>query len=68
MNFGVHWKLGNVLREDDLWLRAIAESAYREKPTISLGICPEEHVASLALELPERDPRRQTFGVRGRYS
>ncbi|KAJ4316281.1 hypothetical protein N0V84_007926 [Fusarium piperis] len=53
MNYGIHWKLGNIPRQDQLWLRAIADSIYRYKPTISLDICPEEHMASPALELPE---------------
>ncbi|EXK76131.1 hypothetical protein FOQG_19108 [Fusarium oxysporum f. sp. raphani 54005] len=55
MNKGIHWKLGNIPRQDDLWLRAIADSVYPYKPTISFDICPEEHMASPALELPEPD-------------
>ncbi|KAL2179614.1 uncharacterized protein P884DRAFT_239104 [Thermothelomyces heterothallicus CBS 202.75] len=55
MNFGIHWRLGNIPRQDNLWLRAIANSVYRYKPTISLDICPEEHIASPALELPKRN-------------
>lgn len=54
MNFSIHWRLGNIPRQDNLWLRAITDSVYPFKPTISLDICPEEHMASLALELPER--------------
>ncbi|KAJ6187764.1 hypothetical protein N7519_002672 [Penicillium mononematosum] len=52
MNYGIHWKLGNIPRQDGLWLRAIADSIYG-LPTISLDICPEEHMASPALEYPE---------------
>ncbi|KAH6985576.1 hypothetical protein EDB80DRAFT_782867 [Ilyonectria destructans] len=53
MNHSIHWKLGNIPRQDKLWLRAIADSIYPYKPTISLDICSEEHTASPALELPE---------------
>ncbi|KAI2888151.1 hypothetical protein CBS63078_10545 [Aspergillus niger] len=52
MNYGIHWKLGNVPRENNQWLHAIDDSIYMYKPTISLERCPEEHMASLALELP----------------
>ncbi|KAH8749861.1 hypothetical protein F5883DRAFT_228310 [Diaporthe sp. PMI_573] len=55
MNYSMHWKLRNIPRQDGLWIRAIADSIYRYKPTISLDICPEDHMASLALELPERN-------------
>jgi hypothetical protein len=55
MNNSIHWKLGNIPRQNDLWLRAIADSIYPYKPTICPDLCPEEHMASLALELPERD-------------
>ncbi|RAQ49590.1 hypothetical protein AFGD_002150 [Aspergillus flavus] len=54
MNHSIHWKLGNIPRQDELWLRAIADSIYMYKPTISLDVCPEEHMVSLALELPKR--------------
>ncbi|KAK9320293.1 hypothetical protein V1517DRAFT_375748 [Lipomyces orientalis] len=54
MNHSIHWKLGNIPRQDNLWLHAIADSVYRYIPTISPDVCPEEHMASLALELPER--------------
>lgn len=57
MNNGIHWKLGNIPRQDNLWIRAIANSIYPYKPTISLDICPEEHMASPALELPK--PNRE---------
>ena len=53
MNHTIHWKLGNVPRQDDLWLRAIVDSVYRYEATISPDICPEEHMASPALEYPE---------------
>ncbi|POR31107.1 Uncharacterized protein TPAR_08673 [Tolypocladium paradoxum] len=55
MNFSIHWKLGNIPRQDNLWLRAIVDSIYEFKPTISLDACPEEHMASLALELPDHN-------------
>lgn len=53
MNHSIHWKQGNIPRQCELWLRAIADSIYLYKPTISLDIRPEEHMASLALELPK---------------
>lgn len=56
MNHSIHWKLNNIPRQGDLWMKAIADSIYRCKPTISLDMCPEEHMASPALELPEPDP------------
>lgn len=55
MNHSIHWKLGNIPRQNDLWLRSIADSIYQFKPTISPDVCPEEHMASLALELPEKN-------------
>ncbi|GKZ31076.1 hypothetical protein AbraIFM66950_011135 [Aspergillus brasiliensis] len=55
MSLGIHWKLDNIPRENNLWLHAIEESIYMWKHTISLQKCPEEHLASLALELPARD-------------
>ncbi|KAL4751940.1 hypothetical protein BDW72DRAFT_192451 [Aspergillus terricola var. indicus] len=55
MNHSIHWKLGNIPRQDDLWLRAIVESIYPDMPTISLDVCPEEHMGSPALEIPERN-------------
>ncbi|KAI0402201.1 hypothetical protein F4802DRAFT_379465 [Xylaria palmicola] len=55
MNFGIHWKLAHIPRTDDLWIKAIANSIYPYKPTISLDICPDECIASPALKL--REPR-----------
>lgn len=55
MNHSIHWKLGNIPRQDELWLRAIADSIYPNKLTISLDVCPEEYIASPALEFPERN-------------
>jgi hypothetical protein len=55
MNHSIHWQLGNIPRQDDLWLRAIADSIHWDEFTVSLDVCPEEHMASLALELPERN-------------
>ncbi|CVL09073.1 uncharacterized protein FMAN_15416 [Fusarium mangiferae] len=54
INNSIHWKLGNILR-NNLWLRAIADSIYPYKPTISLDVFPEEYIASSALELPTPD-------------
>ncbi|QUC19151.1 uncharacterized protein UV8b_03392 [Ustilaginoidea virens] len=55
MNYGIHWKLDNIPRADNLWLRAIRESIYDYMPTVSLELCPEEHLASPALPLPKPD-------------
>ena len=57
MNYSIHWKLGNIPRQDELWLHAIADSIYAYTPTICLDICPEEHMASPALEFSERSWR-----------
>lgn len=59
MNHSIHWQLGNIPRQDDMWLRAIRDSIYRYKPTISLDICSEDHMGSPALELPQPS---QTIG------
>ncbi|KAI1116492.1 hypothetical protein F5Y14DRAFT_406934 [Nemania sp. NC0429] len=56
MNFGIHWKLSHIPRNNNLWIEAIAESIYQYKPTISLDICPDEYIASTALEPPENRP------------
>ncbi|XXG97101.1 hypothetical protein Hte_003396 [Hypoxylon texense] len=58
MNYGIHWKLNNIPRKNNLWIKAIADSIYIGKPTISPDICPEEHMASLALDVT----RDQTIG------
>lgn len=64
INHSIHWKLENIPRQDDLWIRAVTDSIYRDKFTISLDICPEEHMASPALELPEPNCTIQyDFGV-----
>lgn len=55
MNYGIHWKLWNIPRRNELWLQAIADSIYRNQPTISRDPYRQEHVASTAMELPERD-------------
>ena len=52
MDHSIHWKLGNIPRQDELWLRAIVDSVYPYKLTISLDVCPEEHMTSPALEFP----------------
>ncbi|UNI18433.1 hypothetical protein JDV02_004702 [Purpureocillium takamizusanense] len=56
MNNSIHWKLDSIPRQRDLWMEAISDSIYLGKPTISLDICSEEHMASPALTLPEPDP------------
>ncbi len=53
MNYSIHWKLGNIPRQDKLWLRAVETSIYRNVPTINPDLCSDEHLVSLALELPE---------------
>ena len=52
-NHVIHWKLGNIPHKDNLWMRAAANSIYLEHPTISLGIYPDEHIASPAVGLLE---------------
>ncbi|KAI0200254.1 hypothetical protein F4808DRAFT_470667 [Astrocystis sublimbata] len=54
VGFGMHWKLGN-LPQNNLWIKAITDSVYGWEPTISLDKCPDEHIASPALELPEEN-------------
>lgn len=54
MNFGIHWKLNSIPREDDRWIRAIKDSIFPYKPTICPDTCSEEHMASPALELPAK--------------
>ncbi|KAK7952377.1 uncharacterized protein PG986_008105 [Apiospora aurea] len=56
INYGIHWKLANIPRQDKMWARAGVASVFMNKPTISLDLCPEEHMASLALELPVYNP------------
>ncbi|KAK7969318.1 hypothetical protein PG988_008391 [Apiospora saccharicola] len=57
INYGIHWKLNNIPRQDNLWARAGVASIYPNKPTISLDLCSEEHIAaSLALPLAEKTP------------
>ncbi|KAI0547814.1 hypothetical protein F4679DRAFT_552816 [Xylaria curta] len=55
MQHGIHWKLGNIPRHDNLWLRSIKDSTSSGVSTLSLDMCPEEHMAAPALELPEPD-------------
>ncbi|KAJ5397799.1 hypothetical protein N7509_005912 [Penicillium cosmopolitanum] len=55
INDSVHWKLGNIPRRDDLWRHAIVKSIHSNELTISLDMCPEEHIASPALGIPERN-------------
>ncbi|KAL3484238.1 hypothetical protein BJX62DRAFT_248573 [Aspergillus germanicus] len=55
MNHSVHWKLGNIPRQNKLWFRAMVGSIHRGKPTISLDLCQEKHIASPALDLPQRE-------------
>ncbi|RSL40667.1 hypothetical protein CEP54_016051 [Fusarium duplospermum] len=56
VNFGAHWKLSSIPR-DDVWRLAMADSMYAYKPTLSLDACPEEMMASLALEYSRRDAK-----------
>lgn len=67
MNYTIHWKLGDIPREDNLWLRAIVDSTIPRYHTVSLKICPEKHLASLALDLAEPNWKIETgdkFGSR----
>ncbi|KAK7923093.1 hypothetical protein PG985_007164 [Apiospora marii] len=56
INHGIHWKLNNIPRRDNLWALAGVDSIYPHKPAISLDLCPEEHMAEQALPLPEHNP------------
>lgn len=55
INHSIHWKLTNIPRQVDPWLRAIADCIYPNNFTISPNLCPEEYLVSLDLELPERN-------------
>lgn len=55
MNYTIHWKLSNIPRQNNLWHQAIENSVYMNKQTISSTICPEEHMASLALKMPKKN-------------
>ncbi|KAJ6116893.1 hypothetical protein N7512_006618 [Penicillium capsulatum] len=59
IDFSMHWKLWNIPRQDGLWLRAIKDSIYEHALMISLDVCPEEHMASPALDLPEPNWRME---------
>ncbi|KAJ0416003.1 hypothetical protein BJY00DRAFT_326606 [Aspergillus carlsbadensis] len=52
INHSVHWKLRNIPRQNKLWFRAMVGSIYRGKLTISLDVCPEDHIASPSLGFP----------------
>ncbi|KAI0549749.1 hypothetical protein F4679DRAFT_545446 [Xylaria curta] len=52
INYAIHWKLGHIPR-DELWYEAIQEGLYLGEPTVDFDICPDEHISSPALELPE---------------
>ncbi|KAJ6126033.1 hypothetical protein N7471_010526 [Penicillium samsonianum] len=54
-DYAEHFYIINLDHEDEQWLRAIADSIYLNKLTISLDVCPEEYIASGALEFPERN-------------
>ncbi|KAI0859796.1 hypothetical protein F4860DRAFT_481537 [Xylaria cubensis] len=56
IKFGIHWKLGNIPRKDNLWYKAIRNGIYSGEPTVAFDICPDEYIASPALELPEPNP------------
>lgn len=64
IDYTVHYRLNNIPRADGLWLRAIKPSVYGHSPTIDLALCPEEHMASLAIELPAPDMAAGTPNVR----
>ncbi|KAI0103219.1 hypothetical protein GGR51DRAFT_561903 [Nemania sp. FL0031] len=53
VNYGAHWKLGNIPRRNDLWHKAIVNSIFQNENTISLEECLEDHIGAPALELPE---------------
>lgn len=55
INFGIHWKLGNIPRSNGLWYKSAKPSIYWFQLTVSLDICPDEYIGSPALELPEPD-------------
>lgn len=64
MNFTVHWRLNNIPREDNRWMHAIRSSNYRYVHTIDPDRCPEEHMASLAVELRDKDGTLGTSSFR----
>ncbi|KAJ5754834.1 hypothetical protein N7533_004377 [Penicillium manginii] len=55
INNTIHWKLDNIPRQGELWRHSIVESIYQNELTISLDMCPEVHMASPALTIPERN-------------
>ncbi|KAI0185666.1 hypothetical protein EV127DRAFT_441051 [Xylaria flabelliformis] len=55
INYGAHWKLGNIPRKDNL-RSEIRESIYPGEFTIAVDTYPDEHITSPALELPEPNP------------
>ncbi|KAL1896639.1 hypothetical protein Cpir12675_002735 [Ceratocystis pirilliformis] len=53
VDFSMHWKLANIPLDDNRWLRAICDSIYASKQTISYGLCSDEHMADVSIKLPE---------------
>ncbi|OAA63430.1 hypothetical protein SPI_03593 [Niveomyces insectorum RCEF 264] len=49
MDYTIHWKLGNIPRENMQWLHAIKRSIYSGRPTIHPDRCPEEYMACPAV-------------------
>ncbi|KAJ2999051.1 hypothetical protein NUW58_g132 [Xylaria curta] len=66
LEWGIHWKLGNLPRSKCLYNRDFSVIMYPCDYIIRLDMCPEEYLASPALELPkpnwaiEHDFRRVT--------
>ncbi|KAL2887784.1 hypothetical protein HOO65_040121 [Ceratocystis lukuohia] len=53
VDFSMHWKLANIPRDGNRWLRAICDSVYASKQTISYSLCSDEHMADVSIKLPE---------------
>ncbi|SPQ23350.1 8bb7b5de-d412-4a38-bd2c-279fa3d1e022 [Thermothielavioides terrestris] len=55
VDFGAHYKLGNIPRGDHLWRRALADSIFHGC-TVDTRLCHEDQLASPALPLPLPKP------------
>ncbi|KIH93832.1 hypothetical protein SPBR_05701 [Sporothrix brasiliensis 5110] len=64
IDYSVHYRLDNIPRTDNMWYTAIEPSVYGMALTVNTDICPEEHLASLAIELPAPDMSFGTTNVR----
>ncbi|KAG7285884.1 hypothetical protein NEMBOFW57_008178 [Staphylotrichum longicolle] len=53
VDFGAHFKLGNIPHEDNTWHYATVPSIYLGY-TVATDLCDEDQLASPAVELPER--------------